>query len=132
MLIPNNYARNKKKLRFLTVEDDLASQELMELMLSSKFNCEVYCADTGEQALVITTNKLFDLIIINVGLPGIDGIAAAKIIRVRGKNKHTPIIITSGTFYEESLYIEAGINAFLVKPFAILELEKAIKKLIPL
>ena len=58
--------------------------------------------------------------------------SAVKLIRQGGLNKHSPIIATSGTLYGEKFYLEVGINAFLAKPFTILEFDNVIRKFIPL
>lgn len=130
MLILNNHTQNNRKLKFLIVEDEPTSQKLIELLLSSRFNCEFCSVDNGEEGIAIATNQKFNLIFMNIGLPGIDGFSAAKTIRQEGINKLTPIVATSGALFARKLCLEAGINAFLVKPFTILEFEKIVKKFI--
>jgi len=132
MFIPNNNTLNNEKFKFLVIENEPTNQKLIELLLSSKFNCEVYSASACEEGIAVANNQLFNLILINIGLPGTDEISAIKMIRQEGINKHTPIIATSGTLYGEKFCLEIGINAFLAKPFTILEFENTIKKFLSL
>lgn len=106
MLILKNHDQNNKKPKFLIIEDEKTSQESMKLVLTYvfKFNCEIHLADTGEEGIEIANNHPFDLIFINIGLPDTDGVTVAKTIRqIKGKNKHTPIIATSGNPREKSV-----------------------------
>jgi len=132
MFIPNNNTLNNEKFKFLIIENELTNRKLTELLLNSRFNCEVYSVGTCEEALAEANNQLFNLIFMNIGLPATDELLAVKMIRQGSVNKHTPIIATSGTLYGEKFCLEAGINAFLAKPFSILEFENIIKKFLPL
>jgi two-component system sensor histidine kinase BarA len=131
MLILKNHDQSNKKSKFLIIEDEKTSQESMKLALTHifKFTCEIHLAGTGEGGIEIANNYLFDLIFINVGLPGTNGVAVAEIIRqTEGKNKHTPIIVTSGNPQEKKRCLEVGIDTFLVKPFTVAELTRILKK----
>jgi CheY-like chemotaxis protein len=118
-----------KKFKFLVIEDDRAEQKVMELALTHVFNCEVYLASFGTEGIEIASRHLLDLIFINVGLPDMDGVKVAEIIRQEeSRNKYTLIIANSANPSEEQRCLKAGIAAFLVKPFSISQLQEIIKK----
>lgn len=129
MFIPKNHSYNNTKFKFLVIEDDESGQEVLKLALNHLFNCEVYLAATGEDGIKTAGNHCFDLIFLNIGLPGIDGIRAAEIIRQRQpQGKRTPIIANSADHKQEQRCLEAGMDAFLAKPFSISQLQEVIKK----
>jgi PAS domain S-box-containing protein len=105
----------------LLVEDNLINQELMKAILEP-MGPNLRVASTGEEGVEATVIERFDLILMDVDLPGIDGIEAMKRIRC-GDKYHTPIIaLTAHTMKDdESRFIAEGMDGVLKKP---LEMEK--------
>ena len=88
----------------------------------------VSLASTGEGAIAQLQQRSFDVILMDISLPGKDGFEVSKWVRKHGLNPNTPIIAL--TSYDLSRlkhkYQEAGINSYLSKPFAYQELYQVI------
>jgi two-component system KDP operon response regulator KdpE len=108
------------KNSILVVEDDKAIRNFIAATLDiNKYNC--FTADTGEQALLYTTSKKPDLIILDLGLPDIDGVEIIKKVRTWSL---CPIIVVSarGEDKEKIEALDAGADDYLTKPFSMDEL----------
>lgn len=112
----------------LLVEDDPIALKLHYLMLK-KMNCEVDCAINGNQALTMCLNN-YDLLLMDCGLPGIDGLEVSKKIRqLEQENQIIPrtIIMLSAYTLDEDLKNQcelADINKFVTKPIRYETLEQ--------
>lgn len=132
MFITNNQAQDNQEFKFLIMAKAPLDQKLLTDLLTSTFNCRVRGAANSKATIAISSNQRFDLIIINLGFPKMDGLTAVKKIRQGGVNQCTPIVATSGLPDVEHLLSKAGVNTFLAKPFRPSELEKTIRKFIRL
>lgn len=102
----------------LLVEDSpiakIAAQKLLEQQ-----GCQVTVAATGEEAIDFYRKNPYDLILMDIGLPGIDGINAAKEMR-KTKGIHADTIIIALTAHEDPTLrkraLQAGMNDYCVKP----------------
>lgn len=113
----------------LLVEDEENLQEALKLNLELE-GYEVTCADNGAQALKKIAEEYFDLIIMDVMLPEIDGIAVTEHVRLN--NNDTPILMVSAksSSAEKVLGLKKGADDYITKPFNLEELLLRIKKLI--
>lgn len=119
----------EKKLSILLVEDEENLHEALKLNLELE-GYEISSAFDGEQALKTIQQEYFDLIILDVMLPGIDGISIAETIRVQ--NNDVPVLILSAknTSADRVLGLKKGADDYLTKPFNLEELLLRIQKLI--
>jgi len=107
-------------LNILIVEDDCINQKILTELLENE-GCIVTVASNGREALDILENSVFDIILLDIYLPDIDGCEIAKTIR--GKQmltgRYTPIIaVTAATqITDHKKYLRAGIDDCIVKPF---------------
>jgi len=109
-------------LKVLVIDDNQASREIMhETLTSFKFNPDT--ARTGESSLeklldAWHKNEPFDLVILDLRMPGIDGIETTKIIRNDIHVNKTPVIMMTAFGREDVIQQakQAGVNAFLMKP----------------
>jgi DNA-binding response OmpR family regulator len=103
----------------LVVEDDAAlSQSLTEqLRLHEEFDCVV--AHSGQEALEAVKNNYFDVILLDVGLPDIDGRDVCKLMRRAGVK--SPVIMLTGANSDSDtiLGLESGANDYVTKPFRL-------------
>lgn len=113
----------------LLVEDEENLQEALKLNLELE-GYEVTCAGDGAQALRSISEEYFDLIIMDVMLPEIDGISVTEHVRLN--NNDTPILIVSakGSSAEKVLGLKKGADDYITKPFNLEELLLRVKKLI--
>ena len=112
----------------LLVEDDLLVRNVTERTLQ-RAGWNVLCAMSAEEALEVLREGKCDLMISDIALPGMHGVALARLVRARLAGM--PIILTSG--YERSAMDEAGdvMNVvFLTKPYGQAELLEAIARII--
>lgn len=117
----------------MVVEDNEKNRKLMRVVLKAK-GYNVIEAATGEEALNILRNQKPDIILMDIQLPGIDGITLIKQIKGTTALKDTPIIAVTAYAMkgDEEKIMEAGCDAYVSKPINTQELplivEKYIKK----
>jgi len=109
--------------RVLLVEDDDAIREVIRLHLDLA-GLDVAEAADGKRALDLARKTLFDLLILDVMLPGIDGVTLCRATRLDGANTLTPILMLTAkdTEADKVLGLESGADDYLTKPFGTREL----------
>lgn len=115
-LSSNKKRKNLPKL--LLVEDNLIVQLATKIQLE-KLNCFVEVANNGEEALKLFKKNRYDLILMDIGLPDINGCEVSRQIRtLEERNKNTPIVALSAHVDEnhKKECLKAGIQQILIKP----------------
>ena len=109
--------------RVLVVEDDPAIRELVSLHLKLEGFGVLPSAD-GAEALRLARAESFDLIVLDVMLPGLDGVSILGAIRRDSVNRDTPILMLTARREESDkvLGLETGADDYLTKPFGTSEL----------
>ncbi len=117
------------KLSILLVEDEENLHEALKLNLELE-GYEVTSAYDGNMALQKTQTEYFDLVILDIMLPEIDGIHVTETIRIQ--NNEVPILILSAknTSADRVLGLKKGADDYLTKPFNLEELLLRVQKLI--
>jgi len=117
------------KPSILLVEDEENLHEALKLNLELE-GYEITSAFTGGEALQKVQGEYFDLIILDVMLPDVDGISITETIRVQ--NNHVPILMLSAknTSSDRVLGLKKGADDYLTKPFNLEELLLRVQKLI--
>ena len=113
------------KTNILVVEDDRQIRKLMSTTLSANgYNIE--CAIDGEQAIMAVSTNKFDIVLLDLGLPDIDGVTVIKKIR---EWSNIPIIVVSarGEDSDKISALDNGADDYLTKPFSIEELMARIR-----
>ncbi|MDI9365936.1 MAG: response regulator transcription factor [Flavobacterium sp.] len=120
---------SEKRASILLVDDEENLHEALKLNLEMD-GYEVTSAYDGSQALKAIANEYFDLIVLDVMLPNIDGIGVAETVRVN--NLDTPILMLSAksTSADRILGLKKGADDYLTKPFNLEELLLRVEKLI--
>ncbi|MBO0410322.1 response regulator transcription factor [Enterococcus hulanensis] len=108
------------KQSILLIEDDLNITDFMEVVLEQE-RYQLTVASTGMEALTAFQTTSIDLVLLDLGLPDIDGIDLLKILR---KRMHLPIIIISARNNEEEKVkaLDLGADDYVTKPFGTNEL----------
>lgn len=111
----------------LIVEDDTTCQRLSKHMLSA-LGYDPQIATSAEEALILLGGKHYDVIWMDINLPGISGLEATQIIRAHGHRTH--IIATSASVFirDQELAFAAGMNDYLIKPYSKQDLIAAIER----
>jgi two-component system, OmpR family, response regulator MtrA len=106
--------------RVLVVDDDTALAEMLGIVLRGEGLDPVFCAD-GSQAIADFRSHRPDIVLLDVMLPGLDGVAVARQIRAESG---TPIVMLSakGDTVDVVLGLESGADDYIVKPFKPKEL----------
>ncbi|MBS1639961.1 MAG: response regulator transcription factor [Bacteroidetes bacterium] len=119
----------EKKYNILLVEDEENLHETLKLNLKLE-GYDVTSAFTGSAALKAVQEEYFDLIIMDVMLPEIDGISVTETIRV--SNNDVPILILSAknSGADKILGLKKGADDYLTKPFNLEELLLRVEKMI--
>lgn len=121
--------RQPKKASILVVEDEENLHHTLKLNLELE-GYEVTSAFDGKQALKAVKDEYFDLIILDIMLPHIDGIAVTETLRIQ--NNEVPVLILSAknTGEDRVLGLKKGADDYLTKPFNLEELLLRVEKLI--
>jgi DNA-binding response OmpR family regulator len=114
--------------RVLVIEDELDIAKLVQLHLKD-LPCEVNLAFDGIVGLAEAESKSYDLIILDLKLPGLEGLEVCKRLRARGR--YTPILMLTSKSSEldRVLGLEVGADDYLTKPFSVMELTARVKAL---
>ncbi|MVT07064.1 response regulator transcription factor [Chitinophaga tropicalis] len=117
------------KASILLVEDEENLQEALKLNLELE-GYEVTAVDNGTAALKAVKNEYFDLIILDIMLPEMDGIAVCENIRIQ--NNEVPILFLSAknSSADRVLGLKKGGDDYMTKPFNLEELLLRVEKLI--
>lgn len=114
----------------LVVEDHQDIAEMVVAYLEQRSYSVDYAAD-GVTGLHLAVTHPFDLIVLDLMLPGIDGLELCRKLRNEAKNS-TPILMLTArdTLHDKVAGLDAGADDYLVKPFAIEELEARVRAMI--
>src|SRR5687767_6443023 len=110
----------------LIIEDDKDIAELISIHLQDLV-CEIrHCAD-GESGFTMAIEKSFDLIILDIMLPGMDGLEICR--KLRAREITTPVLMLTAKSEEidKVLGLEIGADDYLTKPFSIREFVARVK-----
>ena len=116
-------------MRLLLVEDD---EMLADAMVGAlrQANYAVDLADTGKRADQLLEQEAYDLVILDIGLPGIDGFEVLR--RLRKRENPVPVLILTARdeLAARVRGLDIGADDYLVKPVALAELEARLRALI--
>ena len=106
--------------RIVLVEDNEKNMKLARDLLVYKGHT-VFEARTGEAAVETTTKELPDLVLMDIQLPGIDGIEALRRIRADGKAARIPVVALTASVManDRERFDKAGFDGFIAKPIDV-------------
>ena len=116
-------------MRLLLVEDDLPLAEaLLTLLVSSGY--AVDCVHDGEAARQLAAVEPFDLVILDLNLPHLDGLSVLRAMRTAG-NRAAVMILTARSAAEDRVRgLDLGADDYMAKPFDIREFEARVRSLL--
>ena len=127
-IIPRPIESPETKYKILVIEDHADIRLYLKVLFGGTYN--IIMAENGEEGVKVARKEIPDLIITDVMMPVMDGIAATKAIRAmdRADAKTIPIIAMTANAFEEDAKrcLAAGMTAHLAKPFQIEDVEKTI------
>lgn len=108
--------------KFLVVDDDLISRQALSLALNKTFSQPDFAVD-GKTALAQASQHAYDVIFLDVQMPGMDGFELCKKIRDATQNRNTPVVFVTGhgEFESRVKSVLSGGNDLMGKPFLTFE-----------
>jgi len=101
--------------KVLVVDDELLIREVLSEHLSGQ-GYEVIQASGGEEAIDLARNTQFHVILLDMGMSGIDGMEACRRLKAEEITRHIPVIMMTGFSYEKDAALKAGADDFISKP----------------
>jgi two-component system OmpR family response regulator len=116
-------------MRLLLVEDDVPLAEaLMSLLVSSGY--AVDCVHDGEAAKAIVATEDFDLMILDLNLPELDGLSVLRDMRAKDNRAAVMILTARGAAEDRVRGLDLGADDYMAKPFDIREFEARVRSLL--
>ncbi|WP_425996594.1 ATP-binding protein [Caulobacter sp. DWR1-3-2b1] len=118
--------------RVLVVDDHVVNRRAIELVLQP-FGVDATLAESGEQALELLGAEIFDAVLMDVYMPGMDGREATRTLRAGGgPNRDTPVVAVtaSATPKDWEACLAAGMNGHVAKPIDPIELYTALTQVL--
>jgi len=131
---PDQTPNEERRTHILVAEDNIVNQRLATRLLQQE-GYAVQVAATGKQALEMLDLGHFDLVLMDIQMPELDGLQATTQIRrnERGSGKRLPIVAVTAQVADSDRQrcFEAGMDAYLTKPMRIPELIRIIESVVP-
>jgi CheY-like chemotaxis protein len=121
-----------RTVKILIVEDEPRARECLSIYLQLN-GFETLVSSSGEEAISLTLRDYPDVILMDLGLPGMSGIEAARVIKQNNEISKIPIIALSGRSPDvwERPALNAGMSVYLAKPASPRDVVKAIQRFLP-
>ena len=119
-----------KHLNILVADDDRISRIAVETLLSGQGH-NIMTVENGQQAIDALKQDEFDVLLMDIHMPVLDGIAATKLIKKQSLTKAPVIAMTASVMTDErDSYFAAGIDALIEKPFNFNSLQHMINQIV--
>ncbi len=112
-------------MRILLIEDDSKTAEYLRRSLGA-YDHEVTVADDGDSGLLMAAQEAFDVLVIDRMLPGIDGLTLLRTLRMAKIDIPAIFLTALDSINDRVMGLQVGGDDYLVKPFAVGELEARI------
>jgi response regulator RpfG family c-di-GMP phosphodiesterase len=116
-------------MRLLLVDDDPGLRALLRTTLDV-FDVELVETGSAEEAVASIRERAPDAIVLDVGLPGMDGLDLCRSLQRAAPTRSIPIVLLTGDSEAAAMSAEAGAEAFLLKPFSPLELLAVVERVV--
>ena len=127
--IPTPASLVADKFSILIVDDDQEIIDLLKAYLERQAPYEISTAADGITALIEVGRVKPDLLVLDIMIPGVDGVEVCRRIKADSSNR-TAIIAISGTTERQSQVLEAGADAFMLKPVDMDQLHAEARRLL--
>lgn len=103
--------------RILVVDDNQANLALVAAVLEAR-GCTLLMAESAEQAQALLRTEVPDLILMDIALPGMDGLALTRLLKSEPRLKHVPVIALTAFAMDgdEDRAMAAGCDSYITKP----------------
>jgi DNA-binding response OmpR family regulator len=117
------------RAKVLVADDERQIRDLLSEFLTSE-GYEVLLASDGEEATGLAEREYPDVILLDVKMPGIDGIEVCKRLKAEPKTQFIPVIMITGYVDNKMAAIEVGADDFVNKPIDLVELAVRLKSIL--
>jgi CheY-like chemotaxis protein len=116
----------------LCVEDNPANLQLLEALIEGIPGTRMISAQTGELGIDLAQLHRPDLVLMDLNLPGIDGIETLKLLELSSQTQHIPVIALTARASKEDVAagLAAGFEYYIAKPIDLSEISGAINELL--
>jgi two-component system, OmpR family, copper resistance phosphate regulon response regulator CusR len=121
--------RRETRVRILVVEDEAKVARALQEGLEAE-HYDVVVAHTGEEGFFYANAEIFDVVVLDLMLPGRDGVEVLTTLRKRGLQTPVLILTAKDAIEDRVLGLDSGADDYLVKPFAFPELLARIRALL--
>lgn len=123
--------KTKQKLHVLVIEDDETMRKALVKLLESEDYTVISAAD-GTQLEKVFSKDSVDLILLDIGLPWVNGLELTKVLKSHEDLKDIPVVLISGLGSQEDLDrgLKFGAEAYIKKPFDVDLLKTTVRNLI--
>lgn len=121
-----------KKLKILLAEDDAINQKVIKKILLNQGHA-VTCANNGSEALELYRMGVYDVILLDIQMPGMSGIDVMQRIReIESLDSHTPIVALTAYAinYDKEKFLAMGMDGYVAKPIEMNELFKVLENVV--
>jgi len=115
--------------KVLVVDDERQIRDLLGEFLERE-GYEVFLASAGEEAIELAERKIPHAILLDVKMPGIDGIEVCKRLKAESRTQFIPVIMITGYVDDKMVAIESGADDFVNKPIDLVELAVRVKSIL--
>jgi DNA-binding response OmpR family regulator len=122
---------NPSRETVLVVEDEPAIRDLLRLHLTLA-GFDMHEVGDGRKGLDLARAQRFDVVILDIMLPGLDGVTLCRALRAEGANRNTPILMLTArdTESDKVVGLESGADDYVAKPFGVRELLARVQALL--
>ena len=112
-------------------EDDVDIRDLVQIVLE-QLDLEVKAVGTGAEALVVSQQEVPKLFLLDITMPGMNGLDVCRAIRADEKLQDVPVIFMTARAQASDVAagIEAGADTYIIKPFGPIELREHVEALL--
>lgn len=115
--------------KVLVVDDERQIRDLLGEFLERE-GYEVLLSSAGEEAIELAERKIPHAILLDVKMPGIDGIEVCKRLKAEPRTQFIPVIMITGYVDNKMVAIESGADDFVNKPIDLVELAVRVKSIL--
>lgn len=115
--------------KVLIVDDEMPLRDLLGEFLEGE-GYEVLLASAGEEGIELAEREIPHVILLDVKMPGIDGIEVCKRLKAEPKTQFIPVIMITGYVDNKMVAIESGADDFVNKPIDLVELAVRVRSIL--
>ena len=116
-------------MKILVVEDSSAMRAFVRASLEEAEHAEVFEASNGFEALRLLPRGQYDVVIVDINMPDVNGLELLSFMRSADAHRDTPVVLisTESSAKDRERGLALGANTFLQKPFGVNELVEALR-----